>query len=443
MTPPPVEVPPITTPAVVPDALPVVIDVEQIPMDQHHFSLRAKLRSTFLVAFAIFALGNIYCSFLNPFEFDPFKFSYRGWAWWTMNDLKRTASVHNVAVLGSSLMVSAVAGCDANYLKKSLDLTRYHHVTYLDDLLKKHIGGTFDTFNLSAPGQMPSDAYLALRAMVSTSSRPDVVVYGVAPRDFVDSMLSGPNDTDHFKYLTRFVNIDDVATHEFRSPWSKLEWCMQRLVFLYGNSLDFRLAFGDATTDAVNKFMPKPPTNHPFTWWDRTKILPRYMPAEIHPEAVMSTPLVAQGIKFADNTVEYKRRYSKPDPDTFKTQMYFLRKLAEFCQRERIQLVLVNMPIMQSNVALLDQQTYHQYLAELRKFAWNTGCTYYDLCDFARYNKSDYHDTVHLNAFGGKKLFDSLVTALKSEPRAANALAMSGMQLQRNIALTNHPKRTY
>jgi hypothetical protein len=290
---------------------------------------------------------------------------------------------------------------------------------------------------------MPSDAYLSLRAMVSTSSRPDVVIYGVAPRDFVDSMLNGPNDTDHFKYLTRFVNIDDVATHEFRSPWSKLDWCLQRLVFLYGNSLDFRLAFGDASTDALNKVVPQPWTNHPFTWWDRTRILPRYMPAEIHPEAVVSNPLKPSEIKFSDNTVEYKRRYLQPDPDTFHTQMYFLRKIGEFCQRERIQLVLVNMPIMQSNIELLDTSTYHKYLTELTKFAWNTGCIYYDLCDFPRYSKSDYHDTVHLNAFGGKKLFDALVAALQNDPNASNALAMSGMQLQRNIALSTHAKRTY
>ena len=83
-------------------------------MDQHRFSLRAKIRSVFGVAFVIFVLLNIYCSFSNPFRFDPFKYSYRGWAWWTMNDLKRSAeNVHNVAVLGSSLMVSAVAGTDA------------------------------------------------------------------------------------------------------------------------------------------------------------------------------------------------------------------------------------------------------------------------------------------------------------------------------------------
>lgn len=437
----PVETP--NAPAQVPDALPAVVDVEQIPMDQHRFSLTAKLRSKFIVAFVLFALFNTYCSFFHPFDFDPFKYSYKGWAWWTMNDLKLTPNVHNVAVLGSSLMVSAVAGCDANHLKKPLDLTKYHHVTYFDELLKKKFGGSFNTFNLSAPGQMPSDAYLSLRAMVATAARPDVVVYGLAPRDFVDSTLNGPNDTEPFKYLTRFINIDEVATHEFRSPWAKLDWCLQRLVFLYGYSLDFRLAFMDASTEMFNKYLPAPWTNRPFTWWDRTRILPNYVPGEIYPQAVMASPITRQEIKFTDNTEEYRRRYKTPDPETFKIQMYFLRKLAEFCKRERIQLVLVNMPIMQSNIEMLDQNVYHKYLSELTKFAWNTGSSYIDLCDFARYTKKDYHDTVHLNAFGGTKLFEDLAASLEKDPGASNALTIAGIQLERNTALATQLKRTY
>ncbi len=409
--------------------------LQQIPMDQHRFSLRKKVRSLFVVAFVIFTLLNIYCSFCNPFHFDPYKYSYKGWAWWTMNDLKGTPSVHNVAVLGSSLMVSAVAGCDANHLKKPLDLTKYHHVSYLDQQLTKSFGGTFDTFNLSAPGQMPSDAYLSLRAMAATANRPEVVIYGIAPRDFIDSTLTGPNDTEPFKYLTRFVNIDDVATHEFRSPWAKLDWCLQRLVFLYGYSLDFKLALGDESNLVANQYLPAPPSKHPFTWWDRVKILPTYIPAEIHPEAVISSPLTADKIDFKDNTQEYLQRYKSPDKDTFNTQIYFLRKLSEFCHKERIQLVLVNMPIMEVNTKMLSVSTYHNYLDSMHKFAWNNDVVYYDLCNFAQYQKQDYHDTVHLNAFGGKKFFDNLMTVLVSDPRANNSLTLAGIQLERNTAL--------
>jgi hypothetical protein len=157
----------------------------------------------------------------------------------------------------------------------------------------------------------------------------------------------------------------------------------------------------------------------------------------------MSTPLKESEIKFADNTEEYKRRYKTPDPETFKTQMYFLRKLAEFCQRERIQLVLVHMPIMQCNWEMLPTHVLHEYLTELRKFAWNTEIPYFDLCNFGTYTKKDYHDTVHLNAFGGKKFFDELASAMVNDARASSALHIAGLQLQRNTALAMQRKRTF
>src|SRR4029077_3459201 len=135
----------------------------------------------------------------------------------------------------------------ANYLNQALDVTKHHNVSYLDAKLKDKFGGTFHTFNLAAPGQMPSDAYLTLKAMIATSNRPDVVIYGVGPRDFIDSTLSGPNDTEPFHYLIRIVNIDEIADASFRNLWCKLDWFFQKVIYLYTYSLDFKLALTNVT----------------------------------------------------------------------------------------------------------------------------------------------------------------------------------------------------
>lgn len=399
------------------------------------FSIRRKVRSLFLVALAIFGLGNACLSFTAPFRFDPYKFSYKGWAWWMMNDLHTDPRMHNVAVLGSSIMCSAVAGCDANFLRQRLDMTQYHRVAYLDQQLESTYGGKFNTFNMAAPGQMPSDAYLYLKAMIETKNRPDVVVYGVAPRDFVDSTLQGPNDTEPFRYLTRLVNVSDVANAEFRSLWSKLDWYMQNLVFMYGHSLDIRLAASEWTEKQVNNYIVKPGSPTPFTWWHRVRLLPAYKPGELQPLAMISAPLRTQDISFTDNSIEYRARYKNPDPETFRTQMYFLRKLTEYCQRERIELVLVNMPITLWNAGLLPEGRYQKYLHELREFSWNHNVTFYDLCDFRNYTNQDFHDTVHLNAFGGTKFFNNLMLSLRKDFRASTMLEMAGMELEKRNAV--------
>lgn len=400
---------------------------------------RYKFRSKFLLAMAIFVATNAMLTFLTPFPFDPYKFNYKGWAWWTFNELRHTKKIANVALLGSSTMVSAVAGCDANYLNTGLDLTNHHRSVYLDHQLQDRFKGEYESFSLAAPGQMPSDAYISLKGMVASASRPDIVIYGVAPRDFVDSTLSAPGDTDAFKYVTRIVNIDDVAQRVFRSPFGKLEWLIQRTVYLYGYGLDIRLQMEEWTNAFLNNVLPRPWTKTPFTWWDRQKLLPNYLPAEIHPEAVMAGPIDRKTAeaKFNDNTLEYLHRYNHPDPHTYKTQMYFLAKIAEFCRKERMELVIVNMPIMLDNIRLLKPGGYMSYLQSLREFGCNYSVAVYDLNDFGRFSRSDFHDSVHLNAFGGQKFLDDVASTIRKDPRVGEIVTMAGEHLARHKSLSS------
>lgn len=397
-----------------------------------------KVKTLFGLSLCVFLVLNASLTFFAPIHFDPYKFNYKGWTWWMMDDLRNhNNGIHNVAVLGSSTMVSAIAGCDANHLNKSLDLTRYHKVSYLENLLSKNFNGMFDSFSLAAPGQMPSDAFLTLKAMAATGNRPDVVIYGVAPRDFIDSTLAGPNDTEPFRYLTRIVNIDDVGAHVFRNLFCKLDWYLQRNFFIYEYAMDFRLLLGDAAEVSINTVVPRPWTNKPFTWWDRVKLLPEYLPAECHAEAVMATPLDRKTAEtqYKDNTIEYQARYKKPDEHTYKTQMYFLRKMVQYCHKERIELILVNMPITWYNVNMLKPGVYPKYLHGLEEFAWNNNIIFYDLCDFKRFTRPDFHDSVHLNAFGGARFFEELTGRMLADRRACAALNIAGLKLESHSQL--------
>lgn len=393
-------------------------------------------RSSFIFGLGLFLALNWALSFYTPFNFDPYKFGYRGWAWWTMNDLRKQQETNNIALLGSSLMVSAIAGCDSNYLNKGLDLANYHKASYFEHLLRTRYGGTFNTFSLAAPGQMPSDALLTLKAMVNTAQRPDIVIYGVAPRDFIDSTLSSPADTEPFRYFRRLVNADDLTEVAFRKSDDKLEWWLQRAVYLYGSSLDFRLSFNEALNKFLAASFPAPWTNKPFTWWDRVRLLPRYMPGEIHPEAVMAGPITRETAEFKDNTLEYMSRYRNPDPRTYKLQFHFLKELAEFCHKERMELIIVNMPITLYNVGMLPQGAYVRYLSDLQQFSTTNGTSFYNLANFNSYEqRGDFHDSVHLNAFGAKKFFDSLATTLQANNRSSSLIGMSGQNMQKHQAL--------
>lgn len=407
---------------------------------------RARLaKSTFVLALLVFGALNFYLAFFTPIQFDQYKSGYRSWAWWAMHDLRSTSEVHNVALLGSSLMVNAIAGCDANYQNKSVDLTQYHKAIYLDHKLRTAFGGSFNTFNLALAGQMPSDAYLALRAMVNCAHRPDVVIYGLAPRDFLDSTLNSPVDTEPFRYFKRLVNVDDVAKAMFRTPLAKLDWFLQRLVYLYGTSVDFQLVAGDGIENFLSWAVPVPPGTKPFTWWDRTRLLPRYLPGELIPNAVMHVPVdrATAIARYKDNTPEYIARYKSPDELTYKTQIFFLYQIANFCRKERIELIVVNMPITFQNAIILKPQTFANYLQGMKIICFETGTIYFDLCDFNFFQMTDFDDTVHMNAFGGTKFIDALVERLKTDWRASSSMALAGKELERYLMANSLKDRTY
>ena len=54
---------------------------------------------------------------------------------------------------------------------------------------------------------------------------------------------------------------------------------------------------------------------------------------------------------------------------------------------------------------------------------------------FYLYNTDIYCDYVHLNAFGGAKFIDSLVSALNTDPRTKLAMQMAGRELWKQSEL--------
>lgn len=404
------------------------------PVERRKSQRKSGLKSVWIVSLCIFGLLNLVLAFDSPFHFDAFRYKYKGWSWWVFNDLKNSKTMHNVALLGSSLMVSANATADANFKNESLDLTQHHRAEYFDSKLRTRFSGEFNTFNLAGPGQMPSDAYMTLRAMVNTSQRPEVVIYGVAPRDFLDSTMQGPADTEPFGYLRRLVDIEEAASGFFRTPYARLEWFLQKHIYLFGYALDFQLNTIELLQKALDIVVPKPFNNPSFTWWDRVRLMPLYLPGEFHESATLSPPMTREQAKakFVNNAREYLERYKKPDPHTYKTQYYFLRKLAQFCKRERIELVLVNMPITLQNINLLGYPKYLEFVQNLKIFGVEQNVPFYDICNWNDFEQGDYTDSVHLNGYGGTKFFNRLTDRMAADPRVAPAMVLAGKELERH-----------
>lgn len=388
-----------------------------------------RMVSSAIIALILFGMANAYLSVSSAVTFDRYKFAFRGWTWWILNDLRTHEDEYNVAMLGSSLMVDAVSGCDANYLNKNLEQTSYHQAEYVNQVLGTTFGGNYKAFNLSLPGLMPSDAYMIVNSMFNLGHKPKVILYGIAPRDFIDSTLQSPLDTETYNYLGRLVDLQAIAPELYKDPQTRFNHWLQRNVFLYGHSLDAQLEATEATQRFVDKVVPQPYTEKPFTYWDRVKLIPSYKKGELYPTAMVTSP-IDQKFKlqqFKDNTKDYADRYRKPREEVFALQELFLGRLAALCHDNDVQLVLLNMPLTKKNVELLGDARYAQYLARVGAFARQHDMPFLDLNDLDRYSIEDFHDLVHLNGYGARKFFDQMAIELAKNEKTSKRLKAAGV----------------
>ncbi len=398
----------------------LIRDNDSTPVNQDQFARpphkqlrKNKFRSAFTYSLVAFTAINVALACTQFFKVNPDNSSYRGWSWWTVHDIRHTTVPSNVVLLGSSLMVAAIAECDANFLKRTLDLATYRGASYLDKVLQDRFRGSFNTLNLSAPGQMPSDAYLTLKAAVNEGVKPDILVYGVAPRDFLDGTMQSPSDTEAFKFLQRRVDISDCGLDYYASPFGKLDWLLRSSLNLYRVSSDCRLSTERwcrlyLSHNGLFNLPEYEGEAGPFA--SRLRAINR--PFNIEPGTFLALQTIKDKSAMIDNRRDYMDRYRNPDQRLYETQFRFLERITRLCAQKGITLIIVQMPITLENVQLLKPALYSKYKADLAHLCAKEKIRLLDLCQFNQYTRDDYRDTVHLNGYGGKKFVDSLVFAV-------------------------------
>jgi hypothetical protein len=123
---------------------------------------------------------------------------------------------------------------------------------------------------------------------------------------------------------------------------------------------------------------------------------------------------------YIDNTGEYKHRYRCPEPPIYASEKAFFEAFLSDMQRKNVPVVVVGMPSQLVNRALLPPTFWSSFKAYLHSTCNNYGATFCDLSDNGQFVKHDYLDTVHLNAYGGNKLFAAIAAQIADNPKLAS-----------------------
>ncbi len=368
-----------------------------------------------LLAFAALIVTDV----ASRFTYQPDKYASpnRSWAYWAVKALNENKQAPDLAILGSSLMLAVVHDGDATYSDKILDAVLHHDSKYLDKRLTETLGVPMKTASLAIGGQMASDAYALTTNVLVGAKKPKAIVWGIAPRDFVDSSFIEPRNSETIHYLNR-VQGKQVLDGRFHF-WNNLEYYLASVSDLYTKRASFVCVQQNAVKSLLQNVIGFADMEEIGTPQELQRIAMHELPEDNGPGEWNVHPYSQKKQYWTDNSAEYRMRYNPFKPNVLATQVNYLNKLLAYARENGIAVTLVNMPLTKDNLALLPSGVYEKYLACVTEAARQGGADLLDLNDSKLFHKEDFADYVHLNGLGAQKFLDLVVQRMTSRMRTA------------------------
>ncbi len=304
-----------------------------------------------------------------------------------------------VVLLGSSLIMHPFWSMDAESNKHIDDIFHHHRSITLEKELASLGCPSERTYSFAVFGEMASDAYIYVEEYLKGAKKPDVLVFGVAPRDFGDSFLTAPMATFTFKKVVGLNNFGRYS-NTFLPGWQdKADFVAAHVCYFYGKRwrLQHEIEKGLAKIGGV---------------LGQTSFQPVSALSAGGQAGWMMTGLTKE--RWEASEKEYRQRYRGIGDKDLSLQFTFLEKLLAVCRERGIKVILINMPLTEINRALLPNDFYsgfRKHLANVANQFPNTQLI--DLGESKAFIHEDYWDTAHLGNLGGHKLLRYTLPALE------------------------------
>lgn len=275
-----------------------------------------------------------------------------------------------VVLLGSSLMQYPTWLADKGNVHPRESFF-YFRSRFIEEQCKQ----ARNIFNISVPLLNVSDAARLTEKFLTGTRRPQVLVYGVGPRDFYDTLQPAPCKTNYFNFLADSFDYVSNSERYFANPVETLSNLSLRAFFLYTKKDEVLALAKNSVKELLNKrTMPEPDNLFP-----------------MGPQR---------------NLDEYALHYRDATAESFDRQFFFLDHLLTVCSQQHISVILLNMPITRENAELLPGSLYSAYVERLRDSAKKHNHQFVDVYHDPKFRPDDFLDSVHLNAQGSRKFLE-------------------------------------
>lgn len=338
------------------------------------------------------------------------------WSWWLCKAYMAEKPAPDVVLFGSSQVGSALVTADAQTDFKVVDALTHRRASTLQKELLKQTGQEISVFSLSAPGQMISDAYMLSRVLLKPGQQPKLIVFGVAPRDFIDNTMTCAASTEPYKFLTRFESPGNLNWVAYEGDfWSRTQ-CLVDAMPLKRFGTDLMSSFASAADEQAPSSTQKK-NNNPLSAISGAEAIP----------GAWKVPANIPRTLWIDNTKEYKHRFKNYNPPLYQGQMAFFKEFLSEMKSQGIKVLVVGLPTLPMNRQLLPEKFWSKFRGAVSTTCEENGASWLDLTADGRFEKADYLDTVHLNAYGGMKLFNTIAQEIASQPQLAGTLKRTAL----------------
>ncbi|MBX9950571.1 MAG: hypothetical protein K2Y39_15490 [Candidatus Obscuribacterales bacterium] len=332
----------------------------------------------------------------------------------------------DLLVLGSSLPMEAIARYDAEYTgafnEKSLNEVRqYTGAKYLEHLIEQKNGTKLSAFNLTCVACMASDAELILRRAIDAGRAPKIVIFGIGPRDFIDNIVPPPGKSPVCQLLSNRITLPEIFA-EARSLDETRDLLLGQLVYLYKVRTDYKTML---TGWACDLFA------HPADLYESNQLAKLSQKEEktrqvckveqttdqtsnnLEASGKLTLKQTSKRAQFAD-LPEWKERYRPANNDRFEKEKAAFQKMLAICKEKSIRMIVVNMPLTKENKDIVPKKLLVRYQNEICAMPAQFGDEMLDLDASGEFQLSDFYDSAHVNAHGGKKVQDLMVSSAKT-----------------------------
>ncbi len=342
------------------------------------------------------------------------------------NVLQTRAGTEPVVLIGSSLILAPLWSVDVADGAFFKDCMQHHTSSHLEKLVDRPV------VSLATAGQFVSDTYLITEKLLNGKQRPSVLIYGVAPRDFMDDTTGGLAMTSVFDSLVETKDFSKIDKLFFNNFDERGDFVLNRSVFLYRKRGRYQAKVQDFAAKFEDKMLAQLPVSNQAGSVTGAS-------TDANSKSASSTSLAANASAvdplanfllggdrdavWKQSIEEYAKRYKHFNAKQFEKQKECFRALTTLCAERKIKLCVVAMPLTDDNLKLMPPGLYQQYISFVKEATKEAAVPFLDLQTAKAYDESNFYDTVHLNSKGGEKFLSTVSNLVREHDSVAAAKA--------------------